>query len=87
MRLIVDAIVRTGWTTQRAYHGSPSEAPKLTEDVLMILVNQDLAAQGSDATCAREDVRAALEYLASPLIGSIAWDASRESVIVVSGTL
>jgi hypothetical protein len=61
VRLIADAIVRTGWTTQQAYHGDPTQAPHLTEDVAMVLVNQDLAAQGSKATCEREHVRAALD--------------------------
>lgn len=84
VRLIADAIVRTGWTTQKAYHGSPTEAPSLTEDVLMVLVDQDLAAEGSDATCTREDVRAAFEYLANPLVDAVAWDADRHGVVVLS---
>jgi DNA primase len=83
VRLICDAILRTGMTTQRAYHGSPSQAPRLTEDVLMVLVNQDLAAQGSDATCAREDVRAALEYLANPLVAALTYAGDRTSAVVL----
>ena len=66
VRLIADAILRTGWTTQAAYRGAPSEAPPITEDAAMVLVDQDLAAQGSTATCTRDDVRAALDYLANP---------------------
>jgi DNA primase len=71
VRLIADAIVRTGWTTQLAYHGDPAQAPHLTEDVAMVLVNQDLAAQGSSATCDRDDVRAAIDYLSNPLTCSV----------------
>ncbi|HEX4013696.1 MAG TPA: hypothetical protein VHX17_07405, partial [Candidatus Cybelea sp.] len=56
VRLIAEAILRTGWTTQSAYRGSAAEAPRLTEDVAMVLVDQDLAAQGSAAACSREDV-------------------------------
>ena len=72
---------------EKAYHGSPAEAPNLTEDVLMVLVDQDLAAEGSDATCTREDVRAAIEYLANPLVDAIAWDADRHGIVVISPTL
>jgi hypothetical protein len=46
VQLIADAIVRTGRTTQAEYRGDPAEAPRITEDVAMVLVNQDLAAQG-----------------------------------------
>ncbi len=84
VRLIADAIVRTGWTTQAGYHGDPQQAPKITEDVAMVLVNADLAAQGSDATCSREDVAAAIEYLASPLVRLVERDASDGSVVVLS---
>ena len=49
----------------------------------MVLVNQDLAAQGSSATCSRADVRAALEYLANPLVGCIVRDEADGSIVVV----
>ena len=51
----------------------------------MVLVNQDLAAQGSSATCSRADVRAALEYLANPLVRRIVRDEQDGSVVVVGG--
>ena len=79
-----DAIVRTGRTTQAGYRGEPAEAPRITEDVAMVLVNQDLAAQGSSATCSRADVRAALEYL-NPLVRRIVRDEQDGSVVVVGG--
>jgi hypothetical protein len=82
VRLIAEAILRTGWTTQSAYRGSAAEAPRLTEDVAMVLVDQDLAAQGSAAACSREDVRAAFDYLAGPLIRSIARDG--DAVVVIA---
>ena len=43
---------------------------EITEDVAMVLVDQDLAAQGSSATCSRAEVRAAIDYLP---IRSLAW--------------
>ncbi|HEX3671661.1 MAG TPA: hypothetical protein VHT92_08165 [Candidatus Cybelea sp.] len=84
VRLIADAIVRTGWTTQAGYRGDANEAPKITEDVAMVLVNADLAAQGSSATCGRDDVRSAIEYLANPLVGLVERDAADGSIVVLS---
>lgn len=83
VRLIADAIVHTGCTTQAAYHGDPSQAPRITEDVAMLLVDQDLAAQGSSATCTRADVRAAIDYLTNPLIGLAVRDETDESVVIL----
>ena len=37
----------------------------------MVLVDQELAAQGSCARCDRDDVRAAIAYLANPLVQRI----------------
>lgn len=39
VRIIADAIVRTGWLTQRAYQGASADAPRLTEEVAVVLVN------------------------------------------------
>lgn len=84
VRFIADAILRTGWTTQRAYEGAAADAPSITEDVAMVLVNQDLAAEGSSATCSREDVRAAFDYLAGPLVRCIVRNTSDGSIVVVN---
>lgn len=78
--------IRTGSTTQGAYRGAPAEAPRITEDVAMVLVNQDLAAQGSSATCSRDDVRAAIDYLASPLVGLVQRDPADGSIVVLGST-
>lgn len=83
VRLVAEAIVRTGTTTQAGYRGAPAEAPRITEDVAMVLVDQDLAAQGSSATCSREDVRDALDFLANPLVGAVVRDGSEGGVVVV----
>jgi hypothetical protein len=42
-----------------------------TRDVAMVLVDQDLRAQGSAASCSREDVGAAFDYLSNVLIGRV----------------
>jgi DNA primase len=87
VRLIADAIVRVGWATQAGYRGAPAGAPRITEDVAMVLVDQDLAAQGSAATCSRDDVRAAFDYLASPLVRLVERDAADQSVVVLSASM
>ncbi|MBV9720169.1 MAG: hypothetical protein JOZ77_12690 [Candidatus Eremiobacteraeota bacterium] len=84
VRLIADAIVRTGRITQAGYSGASSEAPRITEDVAMVLVDQDLAANGSSATCTRADVRAAIEYLANPLVALVERDPTDGSVVVLA---
>jgi len=84
VRLIADAIVRAGRATQVAYRGNPAEAPRITEDVAMVLVNQDLAAQGSSATCSRADVHAAIEYLSNPLARLVERDPADGSVVVTA---
>lgn len=81
VRLIADAIVRTGRTTQEAYRGDVAEAPRIGEDVAMVLVDQDLAAAGSDARCTRADVLAAIEYLSNPLVGDVIRDADGNVVV------
>jgi DNA primase len=84
VRLIAGAIVRTGHTTQAAYRGDSSQAPRITEDVAMVLVDQDLAAQGSAATCSRADVEAAIDYLTNPLVGLAVRDGADGSIVILS---
>jgi hypothetical protein len=83
VRLIADAVVRTGRATQSAYRGTPTESPHLTEDALMVLVNQDLAADGSTAACNRDELRAATAYLANPLIAAVKKDPRDDSIVVL----
>ncbi|MBV9263672.1 MAG: hypothetical protein JO324_05060 [Candidatus Eremiobacteraeota bacterium] len=71
VRLIADAIVRAGSMVQARYYGDPARAPALTEDVAMLLVDDDLRMHGSSAQCDRDEVREALTYLANPLVGAI----------------
>ncbi|HTU80680.1 MAG TPA: hypothetical protein VMF61_01035 [Candidatus Acidoferrales bacterium] len=82
VRIVAESILRAGWATQASYAGQAGDAPRLTEDALMLLVDQDLAAQGSRAACSRDDVRAALDYLANPLVAAIERDPSDGSAVV-----
>ncbi len=69
--LVADAILRCGWATQSAYCGTAENAPHFTEDVAMVLVDEDLAAQGSSARCDRGDVQAAISYLSNPMVQKV----------------
>ncbi len=84
VRWIAEALVRTGWTTQSAYRGSAAEAPRITQDVAMVLVDQDLRAQGSGATCSRADVSAAFEHLSGPLVARAWRDPSDGSIVLLA---
>ncbi|MBV8198044.1 MAG: hypothetical protein JO263_07910, partial [Candidatus Eremiobacteraeota bacterium] len=71
VRLIADAILRSGSMVQKTYYKDPARAPVITEDVAMLLVDDDLRMHGSSAECELKEVRAALDYLANPLVGAI----------------
>lgn len=84
-RIIVQIIQNDGWTTQlaAAHAGMPSDAPLLTEDAAMLLVDQTLAAQGCQVACSREDVRTAFAWLTSPIVGNATWNADKTAIVVV----
>jgi hypothetical protein len=50
----------------------------------MVLVDQDLRAQRSAASCNREDVSAAFDYLSNVLIGRVWRDPDGESIVVLN---
>ena len=75
VRIIAETLVRTAAATQTAER-LPGDAPHLDEDAAMLLVDQDLGAQGSTARCSRDDVRAAIAYLENPLVAAVVRDAS-----------
>lgn len=62
----------------------PANLAALTVDAAMMLVDQCLADAGSCASCTREQVQAAFEYLTSARVGIAVWiDDSRESIVIV----
>jgi len=63
--------------------GDLSQAPRITEDVAMVLVDHDLVAQGSSATCSRAEVRAAIDYLTNPLVGLAVKDEADASIVIL----
>jgi type III secretion system FlhB-like substrate exporter len=85
----IGEIVRnTGWTTQlaAAQSNAPADAPLLTVDAAMLLVDQELAAQGAHVNCTREEVRLAFEWLTNPLNGTAVWNADKTAIVIQRGS-
>lgn len=73
----VAAILRSeGWKAQRiaAEQGGPANAPLLTVDSAMLLVDEALRAQDSVVPCTRDEVEAAFAWLSNPVVGAAALD-------------
>jgi len=83
VRVVAELICQVGIALQTtaARQGTPADAPLLTIDTAMALVDQALAAQGSSQGCTREEVQLAFEYLTNPIIGR-ATPASSGNVIL-----
>jgi DNA primase len=60
-------------------------APMLTLDAAMVLVDEALALAGSRRACTREETELAFEYLTNPIVGHATWtDTSQTSIVIVS---
>ncbi len=85
LTVICDALLETAWSAQAAavdFH-APADAPLLTEDAAIMLVDQYLAAHASHTPCTRTDIRDAFAYLTSPRIAHALWTDDRRTAIVV----
>ncbi len=83
--IVTQSIRSAGWATQTgaAQAGGAADAPVLTEDAAMLLVDQELLAQGCRVACTREQVRAAFEWLTNPLTGIAVWTPDRGGIVIV----
>jgi DNA primase len=72
VRVVAALLQQAGWDLQTtaARTGTPANAPLLTVDTAMALVDQALARLGSTQGCTREEVTLATEYLANPAIAA-----------------
>lgn len=97
--LICDYVREAGWKAQVAFahadransigkNGANSfaQAPRLTVDAAMLLVDQRLADEGSPAVCTREDVEAAFTYLTNPRIHHATWTDPTQTAIVITAS-
>ena len=81
---IAYVMVREGWNAQRlaAEQGGATNAPRLTVDAAMLLVDAALKSVGSSQGCARAEVEEAFAYLASPNLGRAVKDGE---ALVITG--
>jgi hypothetical protein len=63
--------------------GDAVNAPHLTTDAAMFLVDAHLATLGIPLSCSREDMEAAFAYLTSPLTAAAVWATSERTSIVL----
>lgn len=85
--VIAHLIRQEGWKAQvtAARQGGPVNAPLLTVDAAMFLVDAALRAAGSVRACTRDQVLAAFSHLTDPLIGHAVWsDTTRSAIVVLS---
>jgi len=84
VRIVANIIRRVGWITQcaAAQAGPPSDAPILTEDAAMLVVDQKLAARGCHVNCTREEVRLAFAWLTDPTVGIAMWTADKTGIVI-----
>ncbi|HVA37289.1 MAG TPA: hypothetical protein VNJ51_06725 [Candidatus Dormibacteraeota bacterium] len=84
----VAAYVRAaGWQAQvtAAEEGGPANAPRLTVDAAMLLVDAALRDAGSTQACKKEEVHLAFQHLTNPLTGAAVWtDDTRTAIVVTS---
>ena len=71
VRVVAALIQQAGWDLQTtaARTGTPADAPLLTIDTAMALVDQALARLGSTQGCTREEVQLAFQHLGSSASG------------------
>ena len=64
-------IVQQGWSAQKiaAAQGGAQNAPRITVDAAMLLVDQALRNAGSAQACTKDEVEQAFAWLASPIVG------------------
>lgn len=87
--LICNYLQAAGWDAQVAFaktgQGDAADAPRLTIDAAMLLVDQRLVEAGAAVACARSEVRAAFAYLTNPRVGAavLGEDGERESIVIL----
>jgi restriction endonuclease len=79
----VQLIREVVWRRQVAVLGHRNDAPAISEDAAMLLVDEELEKRGSTAVSTRDDVRAAFAHLTSPLVRAARWLNEPGGAIVV----
>jgi hypothetical protein len=84
----VAPVTLSGASAASEVEGPPGlgrNAPHITVDAAMLLVDQALRDLGKTQTCSREDIEAAFVHLTDPLVGSAVWlDDTRSAIALLS---
>lgn len=85
VQTIAALIRKAGWDLQvaAAAAGAGTEAPKLTVDSAMVLVDEALAAQGAKVAASREEVMLAIEWMTNPSIRQAIYADDTKTAIVI----
>lgn len=83
---IAHLVREAGWNAQvtAAQQGGRTNAPLLTIDAAMLLVDASLHALGSMQACTREDVQTAFVHLTDPLVAQAVWTDPTHTAIVIT---
>jgi hypothetical protein len=87
---LAETIAREGWAAQVAVaeQADPANAPHLTIDAAMLLVQEQLTRAGATRACTRAEVQLAFEYLTNPTSMKAVWlDASRGAIVITRAPL
>lgn len=85
VRVVCDAIRAAGWEAQKTAvtFDEPDQAPLITEDAALLLVDEHLKEAGAHLPATRAEVRDAFAYLTNPYVGEAAWvDDARTAIVV-----
>jgi hypothetical protein len=85
---VAGLVVSEGWRAQvtAAEQGGPGNAPRLTVDAAMVLVDAALRAVGSAQACTRAEVEAAFAWLTSACVGLAVRDGDEVVVLRATGS-
>lgn len=82
---LVTLIQREGWREQcaAAVQPAPHDAPHLTVDAAMFLVDRALRAAGSTCSCSRDEVALAFAHLTDPLIATAVRLEADDAIVIL----
>lgn len=86
IRTIARILIEEGWKAQVLFatQGSSNQAPLLTEDAAMLLVDGWLQHNGATSGATRDEVRFAMSYLTNPLVRKSVHPDDRLDAIIVT---
>ncbi len=83
---VARTIAEEAWSLQAtlATQHDPRNAPRLTIDAALLLVQETLARAGASRACSRDEIQRAFEYLTNPIVGAATWTDNDGEAIVIT---